>query len=246
MEEILYWRRKIEEKRIEMEKPFMCEKKISEIIEEELFRNLKRETEKVAKELIAKISFLSTEIKANKKRIADIDETYDETKEKLIRALEGEKKDVHEQIKKLSEKEFTTVEFKGKAMRSGLEMQLKHCEEAEARLKNHYNELYSQLQDEKHNREQKMVNLKEEMNSGFSSRGKEILTNIEQNYLDIITGLKNEEAELRHKRHSLNSVVGNTKEENRTKFHILYSKLNRQDRRTGEGEAIGERAAAAD
>ena len=85
--------------------------------------------------MIARLSYLNTEIKANKKRIDEIDSSYDETKEKLILALENEKKDVHEQIKNLSEREFITIESKGKALRSGLEMQLRHCEEAESKLK---------------------------------------------------------------------------------------------------------------
>lgn len=175
--------------------------------------------------MIARLSYLNTEIKANKKRIDEIDSSYDETKEKLILALENEKKDVHEQIKNLSEREFITIESKGKALRSGLEMQLRHCEEAESKLKDQHNDLYSQLQEEKRNRDVKMNSLKEEMNDGFTIRGKEILTSMEQSYLDIISSLKQEEEELRNKRHNLNNVVNNTKEQNKSNYHLLYNRI---------------------
>lgn len=203
----------------------MCENKLSNIIEEELFKNLKKETGVVMKELIARMSYLKTEIKANKKRIEDIDNTFVVSKEKLINALEREKREVGEEVKKLSEKEFGSIETRGKVVKEGLQHQLQRCKDIEQKLKEEFGQLYSKMKTEEQNKEEKLINLKNEMESGFTKKGEEILGNFEGNYLGIIAKMETEVEEIKNKKSNLCDVVQNLKEQKKNDIAFLYCRL---------------------
>lgn len=177
------------------------------------------------KELIAKIRYFKTEIKANLKRIEDIDNVFTVSKERMISALEREKKEVGEEIKELSEKEFGALETKGRVVKEGLQHQLNSCLKVEQKLKEEFGRLYNRMKADEKNKNSKLENLKNDVDSSFTKKGEEILKNFEENYLGVVSKMEREVMEIQDKKNDLCQVVKSLKEQKRNNLAFLYCRL---------------------
>ena len=179
------------------------------------------------KELVSDVHKLKKDIEDNRRRIIEIDEVYLTAKEKLILALEEEKKEVGRSIRQTSEIKFGSVECKTKAVIEGLESQLEHCREMEQQLKEDFGQLFNQLKNNERNKERKLTELKKEMDDGFADKGQAILFNIEQHYRDTIYKLERDSEEVKSRKQWLEKCISDIEDQKKQSFSFLYCGFKR-------------------
>lgn len=202
-----YWTKSIEGKTFELEKPNLCENKLSIIIQEELFRSLKIETEELVKNLVVQLNDLKTSIKVNEAKLIQEKEDYENNTDQLIGALELEKERIKQLAKIDSGSELNGLQARGEAVKSNLHLQLQSLNEINSKLNEQNYQFTVHQADKKRGNAEKLRLMEVDMIKNYEINGNETLGKIESAYINTLKNQESQIAELRERKFKMDENI---------------------------------------
>lgn len=210
---------------MELDKPDVCDNKLSIIIQEELFRSLKIETEDMVKRLIEHLNDIKTGIRVNEAKIIKEKDDYANNREQLIATLETEMSRIKEAYKKNSHTELACVQNRGEVVKENLIVQFESLRDINEQLVDQHNNLFSNLEQLKQHKNEQLDQMEEDMIKNYEISGNDNLAKIEAAYLNIIKNQRIQVVELTDTKSRLTEVVKNLNERKRAELDELYGNL---------------------
>lgn len=219
---------------IELDKPNICENKLSGIIQEELFRSLKLETEELIKKMVEQLNDLKTSIKVNEAKFIDEKEEYKVNKDQLQLVLETEKNRIKNTVKKDTGSELAKIQTKGDAVKTNLLLQYNSLKDINERLIEQYNNLANNLEALNEDKSVKIEQIKIDMFKNYEISGKDNLGKIETALANIKKTQQVQISELKSNKSKLTEVIKNLDLKKRMEIKDIYGYLIRKNRTNGK------------